>query len=313
MSLLDWIKGVILQYPHSFCGYGTHSIGTIKCDISTIICDVGTIQCDIEARYHIGTVELPWIKSCIGYNTEAELKVANVSVIGERLPGAWERSTSWESTIGEIKFNFFYLGGPHIAHRVWSDYAKIHPDLNHDKILSCVSFLLSIAARPSLWSSSLCCTIITVSAKAPKCVSCTMVLCRESRCVGKESWCQRIEFWNVNEEEYSQMDAFVYIVSAKTREQFLQPKKELHALLFDMEAFANVPFLIFCFKNPGISDIPEEEMVAPLDLTDFTTGRGRVQLADANIRPLEVFVAEEYNREQFLDGIEWLSHHITTN
>ena len=40
-------QGVILQYPHSFCGYGTHSIGTIKCDISTIICDVGTIQCDI--------------------------------------------------------------------------------------------------------------------------------------------------------------------------------------------------------------------------------------------------------------------------
>ena len=38
---------IILQYLHSFCGYGTHSIGTIKCDVSTIICDVGTIQCDI--------------------------------------------------------------------------------------------------------------------------------------------------------------------------------------------------------------------------------------------------------------------------
>lgn len=176
---------------------------------------------------------LDWITSCIGYNTEAELKVANVSIIGEPLFGAEDRSTSWESTTGEIKFNFFSLGGPHIAHRVWSDYAK--------------------------------------------------------------------------------MDAVVYIVSAKTREQFLQQKKELHALLFEMEAFANVPFLIFCIRNPGISDLPEEEMVALLDLTDFTTGRGRVQLADANIRPLEVFVAEEYNMEQLLDGIEWLSHHITTN
>ena len=39
--------GVILQYPHSFYGYGTHLIGIIKCDLSTIICDVGTIQCDI--------------------------------------------------------------------------------------------------------------------------------------------------------------------------------------------------------------------------------------------------------------------------
>ena len=35
--------GVILQYPYSFCGYGTYLIGTIKCDISTIICDVGII------------------------------------------------------------------------------------------------------------------------------------------------------------------------------------------------------------------------------------------------------------------------------
>ena len=32
---------------YSFCEYGTHSIGTIKYDISIIICDVDTIQCDI--------------------------------------------------------------------------------------------------------------------------------------------------------------------------------------------------------------------------------------------------------------------------
>jgi hypothetical protein len=36
-------SGVILQYPYSFCGYGTQSVGTIKCNISTIICDVSTI------------------------------------------------------------------------------------------------------------------------------------------------------------------------------------------------------------------------------------------------------------------------------
>ena len=44
---LIYRKRVILQYPHSFCGYGTHSIVTIKCNISTIIYDVDTIQCDI--------------------------------------------------------------------------------------------------------------------------------------------------------------------------------------------------------------------------------------------------------------------------
>ena len=32
--------------PHFFCGYGTHSIGNIKCDIN-IICDVNIIQCDV--------------------------------------------------------------------------------------------------------------------------------------------------------------------------------------------------------------------------------------------------------------------------
>ena len=47
ITLFNW---VILQYLHSFCGYGTHSIDTIKCDISTIICDVGTI------KYDIGTI-----------------------------------------------------------------------------------------------------------------------------------------------------------------------------------------------------------------------------------------------------------------
>jgi hypothetical protein len=33
----------ISQYPPSFCGYGIHSIGTMKCDISIIIYDVDTI------------------------------------------------------------------------------------------------------------------------------------------------------------------------------------------------------------------------------------------------------------------------------
>ena len=38
----------ITQYPHSFCGYDTYSIGTIKCDINTIIYDVGNIQFDVS-------------------------------------------------------------------------------------------------------------------------------------------------------------------------------------------------------------------------------------------------------------------------
>ena len=38
---------VILQYPHSSCGYGIYSIGTVKCDVGTIEYDVVTIQYDV--------------------------------------------------------------------------------------------------------------------------------------------------------------------------------------------------------------------------------------------------------------------------
>jgi hypothetical protein len=55
-------------------------------------------------------------------------------------------------------------------------------------------------------------------------------------------------------------------------------------------------------------------MVFLLGLTNVTTGRGRVQLADANVgRPLEVFVAEQFNKWQYLEGIEWLSYQLTDN
>jgi GTP-binding protein SAR1 len=108
------------------------------------------------------------------------------------------------------------------------------------------------------------------------------------------------------------MNAVVYIASARTMEQFLQQTEELHTLLFDMETFANVPFLIFCIRYPGIN-LSEEQMVILLGLNNVTTRRDRVPLANANVRPLEVFVVEEFNREQYLEGIEWLSYHLTNN
>ena len=107
------------------------------------------------------------------------------------------------------------------------------------------------------------------------------------------------------------MDAVVYIVNANTRnrEQFLGPRKELNALLSD-EAFANVPFLIFCITTAEPSSFPEGELRSLLDLNNITTGNGRVDLADANARPLEVFVAEFYNERQYLDGFKRLSKYI---
>ena len=107
------------------------------------------------------------------------------------------------------------------------------------------------------------------------------------------------------------MDAVVYIVNANTRnrELFLGPREELNALLSD-EAFANVPFLIFGITAAKPSSFPKAELYSLLDLNNITTGNGRVDLADANARPLEVFVAESYNRRQYLEGFELLSKYI---
>ncbi|KAL0420111.1 UNVERIFIED_CONTAM: GTP-binding protein SAR1A [Sesamum radiatum] len=86
---------------------------------------------------------------------------------------------------------------------------------------------------------------------------------------------------------YAKVDAVVYLVDAYDKERFAESKKELDALLSD-EALANVPFLILGNKI----DIPyaasEDELRYHLGLTGVTTGKGKVNLADSNVRPLEV-------------------------
>ncbi|KAK3415425.1 hypothetical protein EUGRSUZ_H01051 [Eucalyptus grandis] len=88
---------------------------------------------------------------------------------------------------------------------------------------------------------------------------------------------------------YAKVDAVVYLVDAYDKERFAESKKELDALLSD-EALANVPFLVLGNKI----DIPyaasEDELRYHLGLTNFTTGKGKVNLADSNVRPLEVFM-----------------------
>ncbi|ESR32659.1 hypothetical protein CICLE_v10005438mg [Citrus x clementina] len=86
-----------------------------------------------------------------------------------------------------------------------------------------------------------------------------------------------------------QVDAVVYLVDAYDKERFAESKRELDALLSD-EALANVPFLILGNKI----DIPyaasEDELRYHLGLTNFTTGKGKVNLTDSSVRPLEVFM-----------------------
>ncbi|EXB47146.1 GTP-binding protein [Morus notabilis] len=105
------------------------------------------------------------------------------------------------------------------------------------------------------------------------------------------------------------VDAVVYLVDAFDKERFAESKKELDALLSD-EVLANVPFLILGNKI----DIPyaasEDELRYSLGLTNFTTGKGKVNLADSNVRPLEVFMCSIVRKMGYGDGFKWLSQYI---
>ncbi|KAF4358939.1 hypothetical protein G4B88_028712 [Cannabis sativa] len=99
---------------------------------------------------------------------------------------------------------------------------------------------------------------------------------------------------------YAKVDAVVYLVDAYDKERFAESKKELDALLSD-ESLATVPFLILGNKI----DIPyaasEDELRYHLGLTNFTTGKGKVNLTESNVRPLEVFIYRK--KEMFL--VDW--------
>ncbi|KAL0375820.1 UNVERIFIED_CONTAM: GTP-binding protein SAR1A [Sesamum calycinum] len=83
---------------------------------------------------------------------------------------------------------------------------------------------------------------------------------------------------------YAKVDAVVYLVDAYDKERFAESKKELDALLSD-ESLATVPFLILGNKI----DIPyaasEDELRYHLGLMGITTGKGKVNLAESNVRP----------------------------
>lgn len=122
-------------------------------------------------------------------------------------------------------------------------------------------------------------------------------------------WCHNEAFCCILPSSLLQVDAVVYLVDAYDKERFAESKKELDALLSD-EALANVPFLILGNKI----DIPyaasEEELQYHLGLTSFTTGKGKVNLADSNVRPIEVFMCSIVRKMGYGDGFKWLSQYI---
>uniref|UniRef100_A0A2N9G506 GTP-binding protein SAR1A n=1 Tax=Fagus sylvatica TaxID=28930 RepID=A0A2N9G506_FAGSY len=108
---------------------------------------------------------------------------------------------------------------------------------------------------------------------------------------------------------FPKVDAVVYFVDAYDKERFEESKKELDALLSD-ESLATVPFLILGNKI----DIPyaasEDEFRYHMGLTNFTTGKGRVNLANSNVRPLEVFMCSIVRKMGYVEGFKWLSQYI---
>ena len=105
------------------------------------------------------------------------------------------------------------------------------------------------------------------------------------------------------------VDAVVYLVDAYDKERFAESKKELDALLSD-ESLATVPFLILGNKI----DIPyaasEDELRYHMGLTGVTTGKGKVNLADSAVRPLEVFMCSIVRKMGYGDGFKWVSQYI---
>jgi len=101
----------------------------------------------------------------------------------------------------------------------------------------------------------------------------------------------------------------VYLVDAYDKDRFAESKKELDALLTD-ELLANVPFLVLGNKIDLSSAPSEDELRYYLGLTNFTTGKGNVDLAGTNVRPLEVFMCSIVRKMGYGKGFRWLSQYI---
>ncbi|KAI7751075.1 hypothetical protein M8C21_012882, partial [Ambrosia artemisiifolia] len=105
------------------------------------------------------------------------------------------------------------------------------------------------------------------------------------------------------------VDAVVYLVDAYDKERFAESKKELDALLSD-ESLATVPFLILGNKI----DIPyaasEDELLYHMGLTGLTTGKGKVNMENTGVRPIEVFMCSIVRKMGYGDGFKWVSQYI---
>lgn len=107
---------------------------------------------------------------------------------------------------------------------------------------------------------------------------------------------------------YAKVDAIVYLVDAADRERFPESKRELDSLLSD-DSLSTVPFLVLGNKIDIPTAASEEELRQWLGL-NYTTGKGKVNLDNSKIRPLEVFMCSVVKRMGYGEGFRWVSQYI---
>lgn len=108
---------------------------------------------------------------------------------------------------------------------------------------------------------------------------------------------------------YAKVDAIVFLVDSFDKDRFKESKKELDGLLSD-DGLATVPFLVLGNKIDYPSAASEEELRFSLGLNNYTTGKGKVNLNDSNMRPIEVFMCSVVRRMGYGEGFRWLSQYI---
>lgn len=108
---------------------------------------------------------------------------------------------------------------------------------------------------------------------------------------------------------YAKVDGIIFLVDSMDKIRFPESKRELDGLLSD-ESLGDVPFLIFGNKIDMPQAASEEELRYSLGLTNYTTGKGKVNLKGTNMRPIEVFMCSVVRRMGYKEGFEWISQYI---
>jgi GTP-binding protein SAR1 len=99
------------------------------------------------------------------------------------------------------------------------------------------------------------------------------------------------------------------LIDAADRERFPESKKELDGLLSD-DSLTGVPFLVLGNKIDIPIAVSEEELRYYLGLSNYTTGKGKVNLEDTNVRPIEVFMCSIVRKSGYGEGFKWLSQYL---